>query len=155
MPVQVGSGSHVYEEVVDWAKLPDGWDFIVAAPSSSSTHDDQGAYLGQWNNLHRPAGLHIVDDTVYITQLATTMTVNLGDPNLGACVTTHDLSGRRLARLGGAQPGDGPGQFSAPHGCAVDSRGALYVGEVAWSGYGRALDPPLSGLRSFRKLAKV
>ena len=28
--------------------------------------DDQGNYLEQWNNLHRPCGLHIRDDLVYV-----------------------------------------------------------------------------------------
>jgi DNA-binding beta-propeller fold protein YncE len=117
--------------------------------------DDQGNYLEQWNNLHRPCGLHIVNDLVYIGQLATTMSVNLGDPNLGACVTIHDLTGRQLARLGAAQPGDGPGQFTSPHGLTADSQGDLYVGEVAWSGYGSHLNPPMPGLRCFRKLVRV
>ena len=116
--------------------------------------DDQGAYLGQWNNLHRPCGLHIAGDTVYIGQLPTQMDLNADYPNLGACVTIHDLTGRRLARLGAAHPGDGPGQYTAPHGIAVDSRGDVYVGEVSWSGYGRRLDPPRT-FRSFRKLVRI
>ncbi|RIK38353.1 MAG: hypothetical protein DCC55_21455 [Chloroflexi bacterium] len=116
--------------------------------------DDQGKYLAQWNNLHRPCGLHIAQGLVYIGQLPSHLDVNAGDPNLGACVTIHDLTGRQLARLGDAQPGEGPGQFTAPHGIAVDSHGDLYVGEVSWSAYGRRLDPPRT-MRSFRKLVKV
>jgi DNA-binding beta-propeller fold protein YncE len=116
--------------------------------------DDRGTYLEQWGNLHRPCGLHIDGDRVYIGQLPTHLAVNADYPNLGACVSIHDLSGRSLARLGGAYAGEEPGQFTAPHALAVDSRGDLYVGEVSWSAYGRLLDPPRTA-RSFRKLVKV
>ena len=115
--------------------------------------DDQGNYLDQWNNLHRPCGLHIEDDLVYIGQLPSHLAVNETYPNLGACVSLHDLTGRRLARLGDIRPGEGPGQFTAPHGIAVDSRGDVYVAEVSFSAYGRNLDPPRT-MRSFRKLVR-
>lgn len=112
--------------------------------------DDQGNYIEQWNNLHRPCGLHIRDGLVYIGQLKTEQAVNSDYPNLGACVTIHDLSGRRLARLGDIRPGERPGQFIAPHGLAVDSRGDIYVGEVSWTILGKT-----RLVRSFRKLVKV
>ena len=116
--------------------------------------DGQGGYLGQWNNMHRPCGLHIEGNLAYVGQLLTSLGVNADYPNLGACVSIHDLAGRRLARLGDAHFGEGPGQFTAPHGIAVDSRGDIYVGEVSWSAYGRELDPPRV-VRSFRKLVRV
>jgi DNA-binding beta-propeller fold protein YncE len=116
--------------------------------------DDQGAYLDQWNNLHRPCGLHIDGERVYIGEPPTQLTVNADYPNLGNCVSIHDLTGRRLARLGDVRPGEAPGQFIAPHGLAIDSHGDIYVGEVSWSAYGRTLSPPRI-LRSFRKLVKV
>lgn len=115
--------------------------------------DGEGRYLGQWNNLHRPCGLHIRDGIAYIGQLLTHLSVNADYPYIGACVSIHDLSGRLLARLGGAHPGEGPGLFTAPHGLAVDSRGDLYVGEVSWSAYGSRLSPPRV-VRSLRKLVR-
>ena len=115
--------------------------------------DDQGRYLAQWGNLHRPCGLHIHNDIVFIGQLHTDLEVNADYPNLGTCVTIHNLSGRRLARLGDAYAGEAPGQFTAPHGIGVDSHGDIYVGEVSWSGYGRRLNPPRT-FRSFRKLIR-
>ena len=116
--------------------------------------DDQGNYIYQWNNLHRPCGLHIQGDQAYIGQLLTHLAVNADYPNLGACVSIHDLTGRRLAKLGQALPGEAPGQFTTPHGLAVDSRGDLYVGEVSWAAYGSRLDPPRTA-RCFRKLVRV
>lgn len=116
--------------------------------------DDKGNYLEQWNNLHRPCGLLIKGELAYIGQLPTHLEVNADYPNIGACVSIHDLTGLRLARLGDARPGEEPGQFTAPHGLAVDSRGDIYVGEVSWSAYGKRLDNPRL-VRSFRKLVKV
>ena len=117
--------------------------------------DDRGTYLDQWNNLHRPCGLHIENDVVYIGQLPSHLNVNQGDPNIGACVSIHNLAGEQLSRLGAALPGEQPGQFTAPHGVAVDSHGDLYVGEAAWSAYGSMMNPPKTRVRSFRKLLKV
>jgi len=116
--------------------------------------DDKGNYLEQWNNLHRPCGLYIEGELAYIGQLPTHLTVNADYPNIGACVTVHDLTGRRLSRLGDVVQGEEPGQFIAPHGLAVDSRGDIYVGEVSWSAYGKNLDPPRTA-RCFRKLVKI
>ena len=61
--------------------------------------DEGGRYLDQWNNMHRPCGLHIEDDLVYIGQVPTQLEVNADYPNIGGCVTVHDLTGRCLARL--------------------------------------------------------
>ena len=116
--------------------------------------DPDGQFLDKWDGLHRACGLHIAGDTVYVGQILTHLSVNQGDPNLGACVTVHDLQGRRLARLGADLPGEGPGQFTAPHSIAVDSRGDLYVGEVAWSAYGRLQEPAKEGVRCLRKLVR-
>jgi DNA-binding beta-propeller fold protein YncE len=116
--------------------------------------DDQGNFVTQWNNLHRPCALHIADGLVYIGQLATDLAVNADWPNLGACVSIHDLTGRRLARLGDVRKGVGAGQFVSPHGIAVDSRGDVYVGEVIWTTYGSKLSPPRE-LPSLRKLVKI
>ena len=116
--------------------------------------DESGRYLDQWNNLHRPCGLHIKDDLVYIGQVPTQLEVNADYPNIGGCVTIHDLNGHRLARLGDVWRGEGPGQFISPHGIAIDSQGDIYVGEVSWAAYGRHLSPPRE-VRSFRKLVRV
>lgn len=115
--------------------------------------DDRGNYLEQWNNMHRPCGLTIVNGLAYVGQLHTSLTVNETYPNIGACVSIHDLTGRRLARLGDPMQGIGPGQFVAPHGLAVDSQGDIYVGEVSFAEYGKFQDPPRE-VRSLRKLVR-
>lgn len=123
--------------------------------------DSSGKYLTQWNNLHRPCGLHIDapiggdrEQLCYIGQLGPGLAVNKTYPNLGARVCICSLEGRLLAWLGDVWPGEEPGQFVAPHGIAVDSHGDIYVGEVSWAERGRHLDPPRE-VRSFRKLVKV
>jgi hypothetical protein len=116
--------------------------------------DGQGHYLAQWNNMHRPCGFFIQGDLAYVGQLHTSLPVNASYPCIGACVSIHDLTGRRLARLGDPMQGLGPGQFIAPHGLAVDSHGDLYVGEVSYAEYGRNQDPPHE-VRSLRKLVRV
>lgn len=120
--------------------------------------DDQGAYITQWNNMHRPCGLYITNDAeqlVLVGELPPSLPVNIRYPNLGGCVTIHALDGRRLARFGDRFPGDEkPQQFIAPHGFAGDSRGDIYVGEVSYSFFGETQNP-LRGARSFRKLIRV
>ena len=65
------------------------------------------------------------------------MPVNRKVPNLGPRLTIVDARGKRIARLGGENgAGLAVGQFLAPHGLALDSKGDLYVGEVGvtnWS----------------------
>ena len=51
-----------------------------------------------------------------------------------------------------------PGQFSAPHGICVDSRGDVYIGEVswtAWQNYTNPGQPVPANLRSLQKLVRV
>jgi hypothetical protein len=91
---------------------------------------------------------------VYIGQLFTQLALNADYPNVGACVSIHDLTGRRLARLGGLRYGEGPGQFIAPHGIAVDSGGDIYIGEVSQTAFGSVQNPPKK-VRTFRKLVKI
>lgn len=115
--------------------------------------DADGNYLSQWNNMHRPCGLHIRDELVYIAELPSQLPFNADYPNCGACISIHDLSGTRVARLGDSLKGEDPGQFMAPHGLAVDSHGDIYVAEVSYAAFGQYMEPPRT-LRSFRKLVR-
>ena len=52
-------------------------------------------------------------------------------------------------------PGQNADQFVAPHGVTTDSKGNVYVGEVAWTFWGSKQDPqPLGELISLRKWIK-
>jgi hypothetical protein len=64
-----------------------------------------------------------------------------------------DTSGNLVSELGVKSFGDDPGQFYAPHGISVDSKGNIYVAEVSWSEFGSQMDPPRN-LRSMQKLIK-
>jgi hypothetical protein len=59
-----------------------------------------------------------------------------------------------VCRFGAEEEGEGPGQFIAPHGIAVDSHGDIYVAEVSYSIRGRNLEPPRE-LRSISKYRRV
>jgi len=120
--------------------------------------DDKGKYVTQWNNLHRPCGLYITPgdpQLAVIGQLPTGLSVNVEFPNLGACVTIHDLTGKQLARFGGPFPAEGAvDNFHAPHGIAMDSHGDFYIGEVAYTYYGSRQNPPVKP-RCLRKLIRI
>jgi len=119
--------------------------------------DSRGKFLNQWNNLHRPCGLHISgegEQVCYIGELSPGMPINEKYPNLGPRISIFNLKGERLARLGDVRPGDEPHQFWAPHGLATDSHGDLFVGEVSFTFVGSKLDPPRE-LRCFRMLMRL
>lgn len=119
--------------------------------------DSDGNYVTQWNNMHRPCGLHIDgkdEKLCYVGEIASQLAINENFPNLGPRISIYNLKGERLARLGDIRPGEAPNQFWAPHGIAMDSKGSLYVAEVSWSAYGSKMDPPRE-LTSLRKLVKL
>ena len=76
------------------------------------------------------------------------------EPNLdspAARITVRDLSGRILSEWGIEDP-YGAGRYFSPHNIAFDSRGDLYVGEVAAS-YPDGTTP--DDWRVLRKYARV
>jgi len=115
--------------------------------------DPNGKYVTQWNNMHRPCGIHIDNDLCYIGELPTHLPVNKDYPHIGSRVSIYDLKGKLLARLGAPHMGEAPDQFIAPHGITVDSKGDIYLGEVSWTSWSSHLDPPREVI-SFRKLIK-
>ena len=117
--------------------------------------DSRGGYQAQLNNLHRPCGLFADrrnGGRLYVGELPTHLAVNQAVPNLGARVSIVSLKGDLLARFGGRFAGEAPGEFVAPHGVAVDSRGDVYVAEVSYTAKGRHESPPRE-IRSLQKLA--
>jgi len=80
--------------------------------------DFEGVYMGEWTDVEMPMDMYIdLDDVVYVSEAPSRISIFSPD-------------GELLSRWG--EDGSAPGQFEdAPHGIWVDSRGDLYVAEVA------------------------
>jgi hypothetical protein len=111
-----------------------------------------GEWLEQWH-AHRPAAVRLTadGDAVFVAELG--YPGQHGAPNVGCRVCIRSLDGKQPAHFGSPVPGFEPGQFYAPHGLAVDSRGDLYVAEVNYSYTTRELrrEPPRFEVASLRK----
>jgi len=97
-----------------------------------------GEYLSEWTDTQRPT--HLVFDKegrAYVSELwwHKGQTSQRHGPTLESKygrVSVFDKEGRVLARWG-TSSAEASGSFAAPHGLAVDSRGAIYVAEVTWT----------------------
>jgi DNA-binding beta-propeller fold protein YncE len=118
----------------------------------------EGEYRTQWVNLSRAAAIYIdirgEQDLVYIGEYFAGIGTNHMGTRLGPRVTVMSTSGQVVGRAGTESYGSQPGRFFSPHGIAVDSRGDIYVAEVAHSDYGRGWNVP-EELRSMQKLARI
>jgi DNA-binding beta-propeller fold protein YncE len=115
----------------------DGWVYVADRENHRvQIFDRNGKYETQWSNLGRPCGLFVgrgKKPLAFIGELGpeTANTLTKDVPNLGPRVTVVSDKGQVLAYLGTRPMGEGVGQFIAPHGIAVDSRGDIYVAEVS------------------------
>jgi len=142
---------------------PEGWVYVADRESHRiQVFDSNGKYETEWTNVHRPSALFMTHGKCplcYVGEIGPYLNSNKGFPNLGPRVSILDKTGKVLARLGFEKDGYGqkPGQFTSPHGIAVDSRGDIYVGEVAYSSWPsiHGNEPRPANLRSFQKLVKV
>lgn len=112
----------------------DGWVYVADRENHRiQVFNGQGKYETQWNNMHRPCGLCMTrgkNAIAYIGESGPSMSVNVNSPGIGPRVSLWTLEGKRIAQVGDATRSK-PSQFTSPHGVAVDSRGDIYVGEVA------------------------
>ena len=135
----------------------DGEDRIHVADREShrvQIFDADGALLDMWNNIHRPCGLTIgPDGSIYIGELNGVGLME-GADGIGHRLTVLSPQGELLAQVGDPHEGEEPGQFIAPHGVAVDSKGDVYVAEASYTIRGRLLDPPRE-MKSINKLRRV
>ena len=113
----------------------DGWVYVADRENHRvQIFDGSGRYETQWNNLHRPCGLCVHgfrNPRFYVGELGPGRQFSNRDwPGIGPRLSILDEKGNLLARLGdrGLQSSSA---FTSPHGVAVDSKGAVYVGEVS------------------------
>ncbi len=143
---------------------PEGWVYLADRENHRvQVFDGNGRWETQWNNLHRPNGMclgpngaHRHDPLCYIGEGGPSGEINKDWPNIGPRVSIHTLKGKVLARLGKPHGGILPGQFTSPHGIAVDSRGNIFVGELtgrSWSRFSK--EPVPKRRRVIHRLAKV
>ena len=139
----------------------DGWVYVADRENHRiQVFDSDGRYETQWNTVHRPCGLFMPRCSCplcYVGELGPALALTRDYPNLGPRLSVLDHKGRVLARIGVAETGLAPAQFIGPHGLAVDSRGDIYVGEVARTVWPTVWpDKPVPpDLRCLRKLIKV
>ncbi len=134
----------------------DGWVYLADRENQRvQVFDANGKYETQWVNMARPCGLYVDQskELVYVGELGVAIGSNRDARGLGPRVSIYDTQGNVLARLGDQGPGEGPGQFIAPHGVSIDSRGDIYVAEVSWTDTGSKLTPPRE-MRSLQKLVR-
>jgi len=137
----------------------DGWVYIADRENHRiQVFNAQGKYETQWVNLSRAAAIYIDSradrELVYIGEYFSGIATNDIGTNLGPRISIMDTNGALLGRAGRDPYGNEAGRFYSPHGLAVDSRGDIYVAEVAWSDYGSKMDPPRE-LRSMQKLVRL
>jgi len=94
-----------------------------------------GEFVEQWTDVVRPDNVYLDDDdNVYVAELG--WHAGTPDPRpeeTGGRVSIFSRDGSLLARWGGGKNPYAAGDFIAPHDIWLDSRGDLYVGEVAIS----------------------
>jgi len=118
----------------------DGWVYVADRENHRvQVFNGEGKYETEWHNLHRPSALFMPCKCphCYVGECGPTYGFSRNASNLGPRVSiVSKTDGKILARLGDRTPQNFPGPFTSPHGIAVDSRGDIYVGEVAKTGWG-------------------
>lgn len=119
-----------------------------------------GAYLTEWKDVARPCQVFIDRaGIVYVAELGYQAgrwpgTGEAAAGQTGGRVSIYSADGELLARWGGGENPSAPGDFYAPHGIWVDSRGNIYVAEVAWSAGGR-MGRVTTGCHTLQKFARI
>jgi DNA-binding beta-propeller fold protein YncE len=118
--------------------LPDGRVLVADRENDRiQVFTPEGAFVTEWP-VQRPTHLVLGPDSLlYVAELwwkkglKTPKGEEIASDRYGR-VSMLDTDGRVLGRYGGGAPNT-PGNFTAPHGIAVDSRGDMYVAEVTWT----------------------
>ena len=102
-----------------------------------------GEYLTEWTDIQRPTQLFSGrDGLIYVSELwwregQKSYRHGTIEQERPPRVSILDDQGKVVARWGGGPDRCAPGDFCAPHGIYVDSRGDVYVAEVTYTFAGR------------------
>ena len=113
----------------------------------------EGRFVGEWTDVARPCQVFIGSDAkIYVAELGFHAGRWPGTPAASPEATGGRLSiftgaGELVARFGGGRNPCRPGDFFAPHGICVDSRGDIYVAEVVHSAGGKRGSFPQTATR--------
>lgn len=118
--------------------------------------DEEGGLIQQVH-MHRPMSITSGkgdDQNIYVGE-GGPPPVQQGVLRLGQRVVVLSPDFSEVLRFGNELAGEGPDQFLAPHGIAVDSHGDVYVAEVSYTAYGSMLEPPreVVSLRKWRRVS--
>lgn len=118
----------------------------------------EGKFLSEWTDVARPsqifidpAGNVVVAELGFYAGMWPGIVAAPDSP--GGRVSIYNRSGAVLARWGGGVNPCAPGDFFAPHGIWLDSRGDIYVTEVTMSAGGRKgmVPPTCHSLQKFTR----
>ncbi len=118
-----------------------------------------GELLDIWKMAGRPAELWIdADNHVFVATLETiaggrTLAGQVMTESCPCQISIRDLDGKVLAQWGGKNPGQ-PDSFVSSHSMCLDSRGDIYIGEIAQSVL-RRKGLTIPGYSALRKFARV
>jgi sugar lactone lactonase YvrE len=100
-----------------------------------------GQFIEEWSGLHKPCaaavmqnGMVVVAEMLRHPGEKTWIHGTLAE-GWPATIAILDERGRLQRRLGSGERPCSEGDFAAPHGVAIDSRGDIYVSEVTYSMY--------------------
>ena len=142
----------------------DGWVYVADRENHRvQVFDGNGKYETQWNNLHRPCGLYCSCQRAR-SRCSSSASSGPACPSTSSTRTSARASRSSTTRASSSRasaartaPGLEAGKFIAPHGLAMDSRGDIYVGEVAYTNWPQSFpgQPMPRPLRSLQKLERV